>query len=90
MKNTYSQICPHCKEEIPPQMVQQEGLHLGCYEAEIDVWFVSLPHDPKNGYYENDTSRIASMLEDAEEPYLIERQKIYAGAYYNLPDFEGF
>ena len=86
----YVQICPHCKEEIPMHFVQQGGLHMYCFGVEIDVWFVSLPHDPKSGYYENDLHQIVNMLEDAEDAYLIERKKMLAGQYYNLPEFSGF
>lgn len=84
-------ICPHCKEEIPVQMVQQGGLHMNCHEAEIDVWFVALPEAPKHGFYENDINSIVSMLnEDMEGPYLIEKQSMKAGLFYNLPEFDGF
>lgn len=86
----YKQICPHCKEEIPPQMVQQGGLHLGCSETEIDVFFISLPRDPKSGFYEEDADQLIEMLKHIEESHRIERRKIYAGIYHNMPDFEGF
>ena len=71
-------------------MVQQGGLHMFCFGVEIDVFFVSLPYDPKSGYYEQDLKEICNMLEDAEDAYLIERRKMIAGQYHNLPDFEGF
>ncbi len=84
------QICPHCKEEIPMQIVQQGGLHLHCYEADIDVWFISLPAAPDCGYVENDLCQVVEMLKTAEDPYVIERQQMKAGKYYNLPEFQGF
>jgi len=86
----YVQLCLHCKKEIPAQMVQQGGCHMHCHNEEIDVWFVSLPDAPKHGYYENDVRHVAAMLESAEDAYLIERQIMIAGRYYNLKDFEGF
>jgi hypothetical protein len=86
----YVQICPYCKEEIPMHEVQQGGLHMYCFGVEMNVWFVSLPQDPKSGYYENDLQQIVNMLRDAEDAYLIERKKMLAGQYYNLPDFAGF
>lgn len=86
----YVRICPHCHKEIPATMVQQGGLHMGCFGEQIDVWFISLPDEPKNGYYENDIAQVANVLETAEEPYLVEREKMIAGQYYNLPDFGGF
>ena len=87
-----SQTCPHCKKEIPIDHVQQGGLHIGCYEAVIDVYFISLPCDPKSGYYDHNPKNIFEMLKnsDCEDSYLIQRQQMKAGRYYNLPDFEGF
>lgn len=90
MKGMYEQICKHCKVEIPPEMVQQGGLHLACFEVKIDVWFVSLPAEPKFGYYDRDVSKIVEALKDSEEAYLIESQQMAAGQFYNLPGFEGF
>ena len=66
------------------------GLHMHCYNTEIDVWFVSLPDAPKCGYYENDVNQVAEMLKDAEDQYLIEKQNMLAGRYYNLKEFDGF
>ena len=86
----YKQICPHCKEEIPASHVQQGGLHMGCYETEITVWFIALPHAPKIGFFENDINQVAEVLKDMEEPYLIDKQKMKAGVFHNLPEFEGF
>lgn len=86
----YVLICPQCEKEIPANWVQQGGLHMHCFGVEIDVWFVSLPDLPGRGYYEKDISQVAAMLEVAEEPYLISRQKMVAGQFYNLPDFDGF
>jgi hypothetical protein len=87
---SYVQTCHLCKKEIPAQMVQQGGLHMHCHNQEIDVWFVSLPDAPKHGYYENDVREVAAMLESAEDAYLIERQVMIAGRYFNLKEFEGF
>lgn len=86
----HKQICPHCKKEIKGQVVQQGGLHYGCFNIEIGVWLISLPDAPKSGYYENDVRNISEMLKDAEDAYLIERQQMVAGQFHNLPDFEGF
>lgn len=86
----YVHICPQCKKGIPADMVQQGRLHMACFGVEIDVWFISLPDEPKNGYYENDVRQVANLLETADEPYLIERKKMIAGQYYNLPEFTGF
>jgi len=91
-KTKRQQICPHCKEEIPMQMVQQGGLHMGCFEADIDVFFISLPDAPLHGFYEIDPSQVMEQLKSAEvdEPYLIQKKEIKAGLYYNLTDFQGF
>lgn len=86
----HTPICPHCKKEIPANMVQQGGLHMNCHEVEIDVWFVSQPDAPKNGYYEEELGNVMLVLESAEEPYIVERKQMVAGLYYNLPDFPGF
>jgi len=85
-----NQICPHCQELIPPEWVQQGGLHLACFETEIDVWFVSLPNDPESGYCEANLNNITEMLKYAEDPYLITKKKMTAGEYHNLPEFKGF
>jgi len=85
-----NQICPHCQELIPPGWVQNGGLHMTCFETEIDVWFVSLPHNPESGYCEADLNNITEMLKYAEEPYLITKKTMTAGEYHNLPEFEGF
>lgn len=89
-KGMFKQVCKHCKDEIPPEMVQQGGLHLICFEIKIDVWFTSIPSDSKCGYYERDVSKVSEMLKDSEEAYLIERQQMMAGQFYNLPEFKGF
>jgi len=85
-----SQICQHCKKEIPMQMVQQGGMHIDCFNTEIDVWFISLPDAPRRGYYEKDITQVAEMLKYAEEQYLVEKRQMLAGVYYHLPEFEGF
>jgi len=86
----YEKTCPQCGMVISSGMVQQGGLHVGCFEVKIDVWFVSLPFNPTCGYYEKDISQISAMLENAEDQYLIERQQMKAGLFYNLPEFQGF
>lgn len=86
----YKQICPHCKEEIPPEWVQQGGLHMGCHEEKINTWFVSLPYDPENGFYENEPDQVLEVIKNMEEPYLISKVKMTAGMFHNLPEFKGF
>lgn len=86
----FKQICPHCGEEIPPEWVQQGGLHMECYGEEIDVWFISLPHDLENGFYEKDINQVAEALSNIEEPHVVDKQKMMAGRFYNLPEFTGF
>ena len=84
------QTCPHCKDEIPPDWVQQGGLHMGCYEEKIIVYFVSLPHDPDRGYFEIDINQVKEALLNTDEPLLITVKRIKAGQYYNAPEFDGF
>ena len=84
------QICPHCKEKIPDNHVQMGGLHVGCYESEIDAWFLSLPGKPDYGFYEVDIEQVKEVLLNIEEPYVVSKKKITAGRYYSLPEFCGF
>lgn len=87
---TFKQICPHCKDEIPANHVQQGGLHIGCYESEIDVYFISLPHAPDYGFFEVDIEQVREVILNIEEPHLISKKKMSAGRYYNAPEFGGF
>jgi hypothetical protein len=84
--------CPHCKEAIHGKVKLRGALHADCFDAEIDVWFISLPDTPKSGFYEADLNQVMEHLKsaDEDEPYLIQKQTMKAGIYYNLPDFEGF
>lgn len=87
-------ICPHCKEEIPDNHVQQGGLHMGCYGTEIQVYLITM-EDGETGYYDkNLDSALESIKPDLEESgetaYKITPKMMKAGWYYNLPDFEGF
>ncbi len=88
----YVQICPHCGENVPMGIVQQGGLHMGCYGTEIDVWFVSLPENPEHGFCEIDPKQVMWHLDAIEpgEPYLVQKKTMAAGLYYNLQDFAGF
>ena len=92
MVTMHGTVCPHCKKEIPAQMVQQGGLHIHCYNEEIDVLFISLPDAPMHGFYEVDPAQVMEQLKSAEadEPYLITKKVLLAGRYYNLKEFEGF
>jgi len=88
----YVLVCPHCKQEIPGNMVQQGGLHMSCFNTEIDVFFISLPDSPTHGFYEIDPSQVMEQFKSAEEdePYLIQKKVMVAGQYHNLPEFQGF
>ena len=61
-------------------------------EAEIDVYHICLLEDPDNGYYEHELYNIADMLKELEpgDGYIIEKVKMKAVDYFNLPEFEGF
>ena len=83
-------ICKLCGKVIPWDHVQQGNMHMNCFAEEIDVWFMALQDDPKNGFYEKDLKNIMAALEDIEEPYLITKEKMAAGCFYYLPEFIGF
>lgn len=88
--DTNKVICPFCKKEIPYNKVQQGGLHVDCWGTEIDVWFTSIPDDPENGFYEKNIKKVMAMLQCQDEPFIINRERMYAGQFYNSPEFKGF
>lgn len=83
-------ICKLCGKEIPLNHVQQGNCHFNCYNEGIDVWFISLLYDPKNGFYEKDIKSVMAFLEDIEDEYLIKKETMSAGQFYYLPEFQGF
>lgn len=82
--------CKLCGGAMDPNHVQQGNMHFSCFNKEIDVWFISLPHDPINGFYEKGLKQVSAFLEDIEDPYLISKTKMAAGSFYYLPEFIGF
>ncbi len=85
--------CKLCYESIPPNHVQQGGLCMRCVNKDIDVWRVTLIEDNlKGGYYEKDASNILEAIKDMDNDssYVITKEKMKAGIYFNLPEFEGF
>ena len=88
------QICQHCKEPIEPNMVQQGGLHIKCFNEEIQVYKVMMAGS-NNGYYRKDLDTViheikCDLEESAETEWRIKPETMLAGKYYNLPDFGGF
>jgi hypothetical protein len=67
-------------KEIPMNNVQQGQMHMVCYNEEIDVYKICLSG---TCYFDED-------LPDDHADYNIEAVKISRGAYYYLPEFEGF
>ncbi len=88
--------CIVCKEEIPPNHVCLVGLNgsvcMGCEFKKIDVWHITLPDEPKNGYYDTEINHIIDMLNECDynEGYTIKKESIKAIVYYGLPEFVGF
>ncbi len=78
-------ICPLCKKEIPYDKKQQGGMHIQCSETEIDVFYVGLKNDPKNGYYEYIFKNL-----DVSDDCFLETRKIKAGKYFSAEEFQGF
>lgn len=87
---SYKHICKICNEEIPSDHCCYHNMHIGCAEKEIDVYFICLPHDPLTGFYEKDAEKVMEVIKDIEEAHQISRQKMMAGQYANLPEFDGF
>lgn len=73
--------CPLCNKSIPWNNVQQGGLHIGCYEQEIEVYKISL----------GNTFMLDTVMPENKNEYdSIELVKMNAGKFYNLPEFEGW
>lgn len=88
--STPKNMCKHCGKEIPWDHVQQGGCHVDCHETEIDVWFISLPDSPGSGFCENKIEAVKAVIENINEPHLINKTRMRAGLFYNLPEFNGF
>ena len=67
------------------------GVCPGCESKEIEVWHLTLPGEP-SGYYDIKLGNIIDMLNDCApgDGYTIKKERMRAGVYYNLPEFEGF
>jgi len=72
--------CLHCEKEIPANNVQQGSMHMGCYNEQINVYKVCL----------DGTCYFDTEFPEDHERYLITPAKIERGAFYYLPEFEGF
>ncbi len=73
-------ICELCSEEIPFNHVQQGGLHIDCCEKEIEVYKIC---NDGTYYY-------SEYLPSDYNDYEITLEKMIAGKFYNLKEFEGF
>ena len=89
-------VCCVCKKKIPDTHPRFCGLNkkpvcMGCEGVEIDVWHVMLPGEP-GGFRETNLGNIIDMLNECEpgDGYTIKKERMRAGVYYNLPEFEGF
>jgi len=96
MSQRYLQRCLVCNEEVPwdtRQLWTEQGIIcMGCEFSEIDVWHVTLPGEPKNGYYDIEIGNINDMLKECDygDGYTIVKEKMKAVKYYSLPEFTGF
>jgi hypothetical protein len=70
---------------------KKKAICMGCENAEIEVWRVSLPGDT-GGYYERDFSSMAEGLKHMEEGecFEVHREKMNARKYLLMPEFQGF
>ena len=73
-------ICLHCEKEIPMNNVQQGGMHMVCYNEQIEVYKICLAG----------TCYFDTEFPEEHEQYLITPARIARGIFMNLPDFEGF
>jgi len=57
----------------------------------IDVFFIGLPDEPKNGYYD-DLDGVTQAVDalDYEEEYIIRKESMDELKFKNLPEFMGF
>jgi len=59
----------------------------------IEVYWISLESEPKNGYYERDMKDIIGALESLDydgEGFIIKRCQMKEEDYLALPEFTGF
>lgn len=65
---------------------------MGCEFKKIDVWHVTLPDEPKNGYYDTEINYIIDMLNECDygDGYTIKKESMKVTKYYGLPEFVGF
>ena len=62
--------------------------------AEINVYYIGLEYEPKNGYYEKDINQVMGAIEaldsTADDGFIIRKIKMDEANYINLPEFMGF
>ena len=64
---------------------------MGCENAEIEVWRVSLPNQ-SGGYFDHDFNSMIEVLRDIDigSTMVVSKEMIKATKYIMLPEFEGF
>lgn len=88
--------CLVCKKKIPSNHVCLFGINgsicMGCEFKKIDVWHITLPDEPANGYYDTEIGCIIDMLNECDygADYTIKKESMKATMYYSLPEFTGF
>ncbi len=59
----------------------------------IDVYFIGLEDEPKNGYYERNINGVAAAIEElpaGERGFIIRKVEMDEKNFNNLPEFMGF
>jgi hypothetical protein len=72
--------CKKCNEIIPDSHVQQGGMHIGCYNEEIEVFKICL----------EGTCYFDEYFPVDHKQYEIEKVKMTYGEFLSLPELEGF
>ena len=73
--------CLYCLNPIPNQDVRCAGMHMSCYEEEIEVYKVCISGAC---YYEE------TPPDHGDEEATVEQVKVPRGHYLSLKEFEGF
>lgn len=85
--------CFFCGEPLMFDMCAYWSIpaHIGCAEQMIDVYKITSV-SAGGHYYDKDLSHIVDMINESEygDGYIITKEKMSAGQFKMLPEFQGF
>ena len=92
-RNHAEWACDHCNQTMNARMVQQGGMHVGCYPVWWDKKIVvyKIEHEGSS-YYEQNLEHVQDMFSnmDVDSYYKVTKVTIKQGEYKYLPEFKGF